>query len=140
MITPAITSFSGEFRFLSNFYPCRIVYEGLDYHSVEHAYQAAKTEKQFRLPIRAAATPGKAKAMGRRVKLRDGWDDVKEDIMGMLLVQKFENDPLRTKLIETYPTQLIEGNNWGDTYWGVCGRKGKNRLGVLLMRVREELR
>ena len=54
---------------------------------------------------------------------------------------KFDQHPdLAQKLLETGDEELVEGNTWGDRYWGVCGGKGKNMLGKILMRVREELR
>jgi predicted NAD-dependent protein-ADP-ribosyltransferase YbiA (DUF1768 family) len=55
-----------------------------------------------------------------------------------LLRQKFQNPELREKLLCTGKLELIEGNYWGDTYWGVCRGVGENRLGKLLMLVREE--
>lgn len=143
---PPIVSFSGEFSFLSNFYPC-IVY--LDdaasaheaYPSVEHAYQAAKTFNPFqRTTIRNASHPGHAKRLGNTVDLRKDWNKIKIEIMLDLLRQKFENAVLKQKLIATYPAKLIEGNTWGDTYWGVYKGVGTNMLGELLLQVRSEVR
>lgn len=57
-----------------------------------------------------------------------------------LLRQKFNNDAvLKHKLIETKDTELIEGNNHADKYWGKVNGEGKNMLGKLLMQVRKEL-
>ena len=57
------------------------------------------------------------------------------------LVSKFKLDKvLRFKLLDTYPAELIEGNTWGDTYWGVCNGAGKNMLGKLLMKLRDEMK
>lgn len=140
-----ISSFSGEYRFLSNFYPCTILYDGLVYRSTEHAFQAAKTlSKAERADIRAASTPGKAKRLGRRLKLRPGWDRIKDGIMFDLLRQKFENVELMIKLVDTEDAQLVEGNYWHDNYWGVCfcgecDNSGDNMLGKLLMKVRDEV-
>lgn len=145
-----IDSFSGKYRFLSNFYRCYIEYEGITYPSVEHAYQAAKTlSKNERSRIAAMSTPGEAKRAGRQVKLRADWEQVKVAIMLELLRKKFDPDalgayaPNETKaaaLLATGDAELIEGNTWGDRFWGVCGGVGENMLGKLLMQVREELR
>lgn len=45
----------------------------------------------------------------------------------------------RDQLLATGGVELIEGNDWGDAFWGVCGGYGQNWLGVLLMLVRSEL-
>ncbi len=136
-----IESFKGDYEFLSNFFPARVEYDERWYPSVEHAYQAAKTlDKNFRKQFRTSRlSAGGAKSMGRRVKLRDDWEEVKLEIMRELLIQKFTlHRELREKLIATGERQLIEGNWWGDTFWGVCRGKGENWLGKLLMEVRKE--
>jgi len=140
MLEP-INSFTGEYAFLSNFYPSFIVHEGILYPTVEHAYQASKTYiLEEKLQIQGLEKPGQAKRVGRNVTLRDDWEKVKVPIMFSLLKQKFTEHPeLQFKLLETHPRPLIEGNNWGDTFWGVCNGVGKNVLGDLLETVRFDL-
>lgn len=136
-----IDSFSGGYRFLSNFYPVKVKYEGVEYSSTEHAFQAAKTvNPSDRKKIRESGRPSDAKRLGRKVQLRTGWEAMKYDVMLDLLRQKFAKSPLREQLLETGDATLIEGNDWGDQTWGVCNGKGKNMLGKLLMQVRSELR
>ena len=139
-----VNEFQGEHRWLSNFWPVKIEYQGLVYPTVEHAYQAAKTNSPgLRQKIQAIPVnePGKAKRIGKRLVIdQDIWETTKERVMLQLLREKFKDPVLRAKLLATGNAQLEEGNNWGDTYWGVCLGKGKNRLGILLMQVREELR
>ncbi len=137
----AIQSFTIEYSFLSNFYPCLIEFEGEIYRTVEHAYQAAKThDPDERRKIREEEQTGKAKRMGKRVTIREDWEQIKVKVMRELLKKKFENPQFRKLLLDTYPHELIEGNNWGDTYWGKCNGHGKNMLGILLMQIRSELR
>lgn len=139
---PAITNFHGDNRFLSNFYPVVIEFDGSEYDSVEHAFQAAKTvNPDERVKFQHyGVTPAKAKAMGRTVSLRRDWEQVKNTIMLDLLRLKFEKySDLGRCLIATRNAELIEGNWWGDTYWGVCNGEGENHLGKLLMQVREEI-
>ena len=139
-----IDSFSGEYRFLSNFWVLDepVIYEGLSYYSTETAYQRAKTQD----PDEAARftcrmSPGSAKSLGRKVSLREDWDNVKVSIMQDLVLQKFvNNEDLGRALVATGERVLIEGNHWNDTFWGVCRGKGQNRLGRILMAVREGLR
>lgn len=136
-----ITRFNGYYTFLSNFWPASIDFEGINYPTVEHAYQASKTlDFQSRLKIAATRSPGKAKRLGRTLTIREDWDEVKLDIMYTLVKQKFiQHYPLGKMLLWTAPRELIEGNTWGDTFWGVCRGKGHNHLGKILMRVRDEL-
>lgn len=136
-----ITVFSGEHRFLSNFYPSEVCYDGEQYRTVEHAYQAAKAIKSDdRLRVRDASSPAQAKRLGRTILLRKHWEEVKVHVMLQLLRQKFSAPVLKGALLDTGNAQLIEGNNWSDTFWGVCNGVGTNVLGTLLMRVRDEIR
>lgn len=139
---PPITRFSGEWRFLSNFYPVPLVDgNGTVFDSVEHAYQAYKsadrsTDAQF-----AGITAAAAKALGRRLPLRRDWDTYKLRLMKALVMQKFSRHPaLRERLLATEDRPLIEGNTWNDTFWGVCRGHGHNHLGRILMEVRETLK
>ena len=118
-----------------------IEFEGDIYRTLEHAYQAAKThDPDERRKIREEERTGKAKQMGKRVTMREDWEQIKVKVMRELLKKKFENPQFRKLLLDTYPHELIEGNNWGDTYWGKCNGHGKNMLGTLLMQIRSELR
>lgn len=133
-----INLFRGQHRFLSNFYSCPIVFEGMLYPSLEHAFQAAKTlDPNERQTVRDMPTPGQAKRAGRKVKRRDDWDDIRVGVMRELLYQKFNEPELRQWLLNTGDAQLIEGNDWGDVFWGVCRGRGENWLGRLLMEVRQ---
>ncbi len=136
-----IDSFSGEHRFLSNFFPCDMDVAGVRYPTLEHAFQAEKTTVSAeREIVRAAKTPGQAKALGRRVTLREGWNEMRVDVMRELLRIKFSSKVLRAELLATGDAKLVEGNHWNDRFWGVCKGKGENWLGKLLMELREELR
>ncbi len=137
----AIDSFTGEYRYLSNFYPSPIVVDGVEYVTVEHAYQSAKAmDAEDKVAIATAPTPGRAKRMSRKVVHRSDWDQVKVDVMEHLVRAKFETHAdLRDRLLATGAIELIEGNNWNDRFWGVCEGQGSNRLGEILMRIRREL-
>lgn len=143
-LIPVIDKFDGEYRWLSNFWPCEIVLEGESYPTVEHAYQTYKTDNMIeRMLIRTAATPGIAKKLGKTVKLTPIFEQCfdgipfKRLLMYECLRQKFSDPELRDKLIATGDAQLIEGNTWNDTYWGVCNGVGENHLGKLLMQIRD---
>lgn len=132
-----IDSFSGQYRWLSNFSPALVTLDDVEYISVEHAYQAAKShDAHYRWCIARCPTPTDAKRLGKSVPLRFDWSDVKLQIMEDLLRQKFSQPFFRSKLQATGTAKLIEGNYWGDTFWGVCNGVGTNHLGRLLMLIR----
>ena len=141
-----IESFSGAFRFLSNFYPSPIrvwLDDGTvaQAATVEHTFQAYKTlDAAQQRRVLDALTPGQAKRAGRNVSLRQGWNAMRLDVMAELLAAKFEiGSDLAVRLIATGDAPLVEGNVWGDRFWGRCGGIGHNHLGRLLMARRAEL-
>lgn len=136
-----IDYFDGEYAFLSNFYYSPIKFAGITYPTVEHFFQAQKSldiEEVKR--IAAMPTPGAAKRAGRQIKLRSDWEDVKDFIMSIGLKLKFAKPELKAKLLATGDEELVEGNTWNDTYWGVCKGVGENHLGKLLMSIRENIK
>jgi ribA/ribD-fused uncharacterized protein len=136
-----IDKFRGEWTRLSNYSLVSVWFDGHIYPSVEHAYQAAKTlNENERQKIRNLATPNMAKKAGRQVVLRHDWELIKIPIMRQLLIEKFSQKPERDILISTGNEELVEGNWWGDTFWGMCNGKGQNNLGLLLMGIRELIR
>lgn len=136
-----INRFDGEYSFLSNFELSPFTVNGVVFPTIEHYFQAMKaTNQEDLLEIAKAPTPGKAKRLGRKVKIRPDWEYVKKDIMLEGLRKKFAIPELRQKLLDTGDAYLEEGNTWGDRCWGVCNGIGENNLGKLLMRVREEIR
>lgn len=140
--TPArIDRFVGDHRWLSNFFVCPVRDEqGRVYASIEHAYQAAKaTTEEDRLRIASAPSPTKAKHYGAKLDLPPGWNDRRLSVMRALLADKFAaGTELAARLLATGDAVLIEGNTWGDRFWGVDGI-GENHLGRLLMERRAQL-
>lgn len=137
-----IDYFRGEYGFLSNMYSAKTTWEGVTYPTSEHAFVASKTDNPFiRARIAAIKQPGEAKVFGRTVKLCQGWNQNKFQIMYEIILAKFtQNGGLKEKLLATGTAELIEGNTWKDFTWGVCDGQGENHLGKILMRVRKELR
>lgn len=141
---------SAGYKQLSNFWLCDVKFEGIIYPSSEHAYMASKTPlSKEREMILACKTCIQAKNLGQTVTLRPGWEDInpftsrprKVDFMHEILFDKFtRNDDLCEFLLSTGDEHLIERNNWGDRFWGVCKGRGLNWLGRTLMNVRELLR
>jgi len=130
--------FRGKYSFLSNFYKAPVVFDDVLYPSVENAYQAAKTLDINVREYFVNCTAVDAKRS--KVILRPDWDLVKVSIMYGLVYQKFfRHIDLRNQLLSTGNIELIEGNYWGDTFWGICRGKGDNYLGRILMQVRSEM-
>lgn len=157
-VDSGIESFDGDARFLSNFWPDRrlspsepggVYLNGAFGATVEHAYQAAKSDDpEVRRRILDAATPGQAKKLGRKVVLRRGWNQARITVLRDLVRQKFCWPQLAEKLLATGDRPIIEGNHWHDNFWGACrcawcanaGHVGQNHLGRILEGVRAELR
>src|SRR3990167_10206859 len=137
-----IDSFRDEHAFLSNFFPSALVVDGELYQTVEHAFQAAKTDDlNLKSQIRAAGSAREAKRLGRSVPLIQGWDEKRLDIMEGLVKQKFSDHlDLKLRLLLTGDKELVEGNTWNDRFWGKTkDGNGENHLGKILMNVRSDL-
>lgn len=135
--------FRGDWWFLSNFYPSVIEWQGRKFATAEHLYQAMKCSDPAEvLLIRTAATPGQAKRLGRRaISVVPDWHARRVDVMRDVVWEKFkQNKPLGRKLVATGDLELVEDNTWGDTFWGRCKGVGQNKLGEILMEVRDGLR
>ena len=146
--------------FLSNMYPAEIEYDGLIYQTAEACFQAQK----FKPEERAAFTNLDSKddkrddALGRMAKKLGGkngircltsfeqakWNSVRLEVMEGIVRQKFLQHPeLKEKLIATGDVTIIEGRNFRpDYYWGkkLSTNEGENHLGIILMKIRDELR
>ena len=134
-----IDDFRGDYMFLSNFFEAPVTINGIKFRNNEAAFQAQKWPShanEF-----ANLTASEAKSLGRRVMLRPDWEQVKDVLMYRIVYAKFaQNSALRERLLKTGDTELVEGNTWGDRYWGVVDGYGENTLGKILMEVRGELR
>ncbi len=139
-----IGPFVGENKFLCNFSESLIRYEGITYPTVEHAFQAAKTQdKQKRLDMSQLKTPRLVKSAGRSLKMTAGeiitWNKKRISVMEEILRIKFQDPVLGSKLLATGNEELVEINHWYDRFWGVCEGRGENNLGKLLMKIRADL-
>ena len=140
-----INAFKGKYAFLSNFYPCVVMYEGKTYPSVEHAFQAAKSlDEDVRKGFQSCPTAKDAKQFGRHVSLRPDWENVKIKVMTDCVRDKFARNlsdvDLKSLLLGTGDQHLEEGNNHRDTFWGTVNGQGRNELGTILMKIRDELK
>ncbi len=133
-----IDEFKGEYSWLSNFFETPVAFEEEFYPTVEHAFQAAKTRTISRREWFKRGSAAQAKRLGRSIPLRRDWEEIKVRVMRDCVQSKFDLSPsLRTRLLETGDRLLVEGNTWGDTFWGVCNGVGENTLGSILMDVRK---
>lgn len=137
-----ITSFTGENLFLNNRWPCKIKFEGEIYPSVEHAFEAARTlDKEERIQFATIHMRSlEVKRAGKFITERPNWDRHRLAIMNNLVTQKFLNGPILMKLLIETDGLLIDGNSWGETFWGESPLgTGQNQLGHILMRLRAKL-
>ena len=156
-----INGFFGDYRFLSNFHLCDVYFEGMLYPSSEHAYMASKStnyyeraefsyyppSRQDKLglyqPPKNPISCKEARNLGQTIALRPNWEEIKYDMMLAIVFDKFwRNKDIQKKLIDTGDRYLEETNHWNDTYWGFSWQKnvGQNKLGKILMKVRECLK
>lgn len=133
-----IDSFRGEYECFRNPWSVPIYYEGVWFPSTEHAFHAAKTEDIELRKSLVTMSWRNARSRGRAFTLRPGWEEgIKNQVMEEVNWYKYTHDEFcRSKLLSTRGMELIEGNWWGDTYWGVCDGVGENHLGRILMQIR----
>jgi ribA/ribD-fused uncharacterized protein len=130
-------------NWFSNFLPFdkSFVYQGISYRTPENFYQAMKVDKSD-LETRSAiamVSPSLAKKLGRKVKLRSDWEQIKTDVMRYVIREKFKPGTTWYKRLISTNEEIVEWNNWGDRVWGkTLDGKGENRLGIILMDLREE--
>jgi ribA/ribD-fused uncharacterized protein len=133
-----------KYGFLSNFSKYGFTHERKYWLTSEHFFQSKKfANTSHEEIIRNAKTPMEAAMMGRDKArpLRDDWDNVKDDVMRTAVFLKFQmNEDIRQTLLSTGNEEIIEKTST-DYYWG-CGSDGTgiNKLGIILMEIREKLR
>ena len=134
-----ISYFKGNYRWLSNFERAQIHYKGIMYQCVEAAYQAQKTTNERVRWIFANLDGREAKALGKEIIIRNDWEEVKLEVMEELIRIKFNIPKFKQLLLATDDMEIIEGNYWGDTFWGVYKGMGENHLGKIIMKIRDEI-
>lgn len=136
-----INKFREEYSWLSNFTSVSIKYDNIIYPSVENFYVAMKTEDASIREQISLMTASEAKKIGRKLMIRKDWEDIKLSVMYYGLNAKFQQEPFKSKLIATGDQNIVEGNYWNDTFWGVDLKQdpniGENHLGRLIMKVRD---
>lgn len=131
------TKENGKF-FLSNSYASTITFEGKLYPTIEHAYQAAKTLDNATRDVIKSSRIAEVKKLGRSIKLRDDWFEIRLSLMKSLIKEKFQNPFIKQLLKDTGDKNLINETK-NDKFWGVVKGKGENWLGRLLQEVRDEI-
>lgn len=118
-------------------------YCGIKANNVEALYHAMKFPDEIRKKFNKLG-PLEAFHLSRRYKnyIRKDWDEIKEDIMLDLLRIKFRKPICSLVLLLTGSKYLVEHNpvKGRDSFWSDDNDgSGKNRLGILLMKIRREL-
>jgi len=157
-----IERFRGEYFPFSNMYPLPEWIEadcGLMVPTSEHAYMANRFKDiQIQLAVAAARGLETSNAIYKdglaAKKLAHELIDAGEELssadpiarialMRRVVRQKIDkNDSIRTLLIGTEQQEIQEGNDWGDTFWGVSpvgSGSGQNNLGKIYMGIRADL-
>lgn len=134
-----ILEFQGAYRFLSNMWDTPVTILGRTFSSSEAAYQSSKTLDPIVRDSFTLLGGIDSKKAGRELVLRSDWSIVKLEVMELCVRSKFMNPGMSKLLKGTGNSPLVEGNTWGDTFWGRCNGLGQNHLGRLLMSVRKDL-
>ena len=165
-----VDSFRYKYACFSNFSNHKVNYKGLTYENSEAAFQAQKFEDENVKQLFKSLDPSKVKALGRskviflntegeyyknklpsdigqrsnkftKHTMRSDWDKIRVEEMYQIVKNKYEqNSDIKEVLLSTGERELIEGNTWGDRFWGQVDKTGLNYLGRILMQIRYELR
>ena len=144
----SFTKYDELYGCFSNFYICNVTYDGVTYTNSEAAWQAQKVIDESKKYKFKDLNPSEAKRLGRKVELRQDWEDVKYDYMVDVLYHKFTQNQELGKILISTGNEYIEENTtgWHDNIWGNCdcprckNIKGQNLLGKALMEVREAMK
>jgi ribA/ribD-fused uncharacterized protein len=136
------------FGAFSNLFKRPIEFEGQEYPTSEHAYQAGKPRKEaVRKWLMDAPSPALLAMAAHGLYVWDvspDWSKMKFDRMKRVLTAKFtQHQDLKELLLSTGNARLVESatvDNAVNRLWGEVNGVGKNMLGVLLMEIREELK
>lgn len=137
-----INQFKGKYSWLSNMaYIPPFIENGITYNTVENYYQAQKSDN---LGVKLAISklnPFESKSYGKKIKIVDDWNTKREDVMHTALKYKFNIPKFKNLLINTKDMEIIEGNYWGDKFWGVDLKTGDglNILGNMIMSIRQDI-
>ena len=126
--------FRNEFYFLSNMYPCKIVYKDYVFNNAEAFFQACKDGASARKFVGIDGFT--AKRLGRTVKLRPNWNEIRTRVMKRVLIEKFRQNPDLMEKLKSIKGPIVEDNDWNDTFWGCCRGVGRNELGKILEEIR----
>ena len=126
--------FRNEFAFLSNMYPCKIVYKDYVFNNAEAFFQACKDGASAHKFVGIDGFT--AKRLGRTVKLRPNWNEIRTRVMKRVLVEKFRQNPELMAKLKSVKGPIVEDNDWNDTFWGRCRGVGRNELGKILEEIR----
>lgn len=161
MSSKYIGSFSGDLEFLSNMYKIPIYFNESKYDnfqpdfkvypSSENLYQALKCKYIKDRELFQNVNPHQSKKIGRTIQIRPDWEfknheypfeiisDVRLEAMKLVIDLKFKNIELAEKLIALSDDKLIEFNNWGDRFFGICDGEGLDHLGKILRSKKQQI-
>lgn len=135
-----IRGFVAEYRWLSNFFPCRVEWDGRVYGSAEVAFHSAKYPAAERDAFTKLDAEQARKLSRTKPYDKAAWEARKLSTMREIVWAKFsQNSELAKKLLATGDRYLEETNWWGDKVWGVYKGEGENLTGKVLMDTRARL-
>ena len=144
-----VGSFSGDLEFLSNMYKIPVYFNESKYDnfqpdfkvypSSENLYQALKCRYVRDRELFQNVDPYKSKRIGRTIEIRSDWDAVRLEAMQVAIDLKFKNIELAERLITLPDDKIVEFNNWGDRFFGICNGEGLDHLGKILRAKKQQI-
>ena len=135
----SVNSFTKDYQFLSNSYNSPVEIGGIVYTNAESAFWAQRVKDSRARNKFARLSGNKARAKAIQAEPVEDWDTNINQYMEQVLRSKFKDPKMKNLLLKTKGMKLINTNTYRDDYWGVYMGKGKNILGRLLMKIRDEV-
>jgi ribA/ribD-fused uncharacterized protein len=126
-----------DYYFMSNMYPCKIKWKDNIYKSAETIFQLSKCKYAEDIPMFKNLNGFESKKLGRKIKMRNDWNDIKVLTMRKIVKDKFLQNPKLLDKLKRIKEPIIEENTWGDRFWGVSNGMGLNVLGKILTEVKD---
>ena len=134
-----INSFAKDYQFLSNSFNTPVEIGGITYTNAESAFWAQRVKDSRARNKFARLSGNKARAKAVQAEPVEDWDENINHYMEKVLLAKFKDPKMKKLLLKTKGYKLINTNTYRDDYWGVYMGKGKNILGKLLMKIRDNM-
>ena len=140
-----INGFFDDFEFLNNEFESEVQYNGLFFPSAFNAFQSARTSKKYYIDkLQQNLSPEDLYDVCIQISDPLDWEERREGIMTRIVRDKFVRClDLQKKLLETGHRDLVNiysEKSASNLFWGKIGNQGTNKLGEILMKIRQDIK